>query len=103
MKGKWTTLKLLLYFSLLRLADLAFPPATSDEKTKYQNGHSNDPWLTACTFVMGVPLRFLFEDFGVEVPSPPPPSSLDSVLWLVKLKMCISGTNLVWKHSSFTE
>ena len=103
MKGKWTTLKLLLYFSLLRLADLAFPPATSDEKTKDQNGHSNDPWLTACTFVMRVPLRFLFEDFGVEVPSPPPPSSLDSVLWLVKLKMCISGTNLVWKHSSFTE
>ena len=105
MKGKWTTLKLLLYFSLLRLADLAFPPATSDEKTKDRNGHSNDPWLTACTFVMGVPLRFLLEDFGVEVPfpPPPPPPSLDSVSWLLKLKMYISGTNLIWKHSSFAE
>ena len=69
MKGKWTTLKLLLYFSLLRLADLAFPPATSDENTQEGNDHFNDPWLTACTFVTGVPLRFLFEDFGVEVPS----------------------------------
>lgn len=83
MKDKWTTLKLLLYFSLLRLADIAFPPATSDENAQDQNGHSNDPWLTACTFVMGVPLRFLLEDFGVEVPSPS--SSLDSVLWLLKL------------------
>ena len=44
---------------------------------------------------MGVPLRFLVEDFGVEVPSPPPPPSLDSVLWLLKLKMYISGTNLI--------
>lgn len=71
MKGKWTTLKLLLYFSLLRLADLAFPPATSDEKTKYQNGHSNDPWLTACTFVMGVPPRFIRGFWcGSALPSP---------------------------------
>lgn len=71
MKGKWTTLKLLLYFSLLRLADLAFPPATSDEKTKDRNGHSNDPWLTACTFVMGVPPRFIRGFWcGSALPSP---------------------------------